>query len=90
MGLDVPGSVELKAGEPAVLLLRAIGEGDYQKYGLSVSGAHEDLLLIGDAAFEANGQAAIALTPVSACTLTLTICVPDTDIETAVKVTVGP
>lgn len=90
-GLEAPGSIELKVGEPGVLLLRAVGQGDYQKYSLTIGGAHGDLLQTAQTAeFDANGQAAVALTPVSACTLTLTIQVPDTDIEAAVKVIVRP
>jgi len=89
LGLETAGTIELKAGQPAVLSVKALGAGDYQTYALSITGSHEDLLVVSDhAAFDQQGVASIELTPVAPCTLTLMLSVDCTDVETAVKVVI--
>lgn len=89
LGLETAGTIELKVGQPSVLNVRALGAGDYQTYALSITGSHEDILVVSDhAAFDQQGMAQIELMPVMPCTLTLMLSVDCTDIEMAVKVVV--
>ena len=85
-GLSAPASVQAKTGEPLTLTVQAQG-GDFDRYALEVSGAHEDLMRIDSVGgFDTEGRAVIELMPLAPGTVLLDIRVPNTDAETAVKI----
>ena len=84
--LTTQATINAQVGSPYTLTVQAQG-GDFERYTIAVSGAHADMLRIDRiGAFDANGYAAIELTPLVPGVVLLDIRVPDTRVATTVKI----